>query len=176
MVYGGLNTLVSGAVLAGIIRPEGGYDAIAMVGHAWLWDPLFFVWGVWRWSYGFGTPAGVRRNLRGPRWMHQFMTIGGEARNRPASKCLPCVVGIDAVTPSCTDATPESIAPATVLASRFRSHLRNFVSPCGMTSETALKFLVAPLPDDCPVDAMPEPYELPGAAFIVSYVGGGCFW
>lgn len=46
ILYGGLNTMVSGAVLAGIIRPEGGYDRNAMIGHAWLWDPLFFIWGV----------------------------------------------------------------------------------------------------------------------------------
>ncbi|WP_311379632.1 DUF3995 domain-containing protein [Arthrobacter sp. ISL-48] len=45
VVYGGVNAVVSGAVLAGLIRPAGGYDVDAMIGHAWLWDPLFFVWG-----------------------------------------------------------------------------------------------------------------------------------
>ena len=45
VAYGGLNTLVSGAVLAGVIRPQDGYDPIAMIGHTWLWDPLFFFWG-----------------------------------------------------------------------------------------------------------------------------------
>ena len=45
IAYGGLNTVVSAAVLAGVIRPEGGYDAEAMRGHAYLWDPLFLVWG-----------------------------------------------------------------------------------------------------------------------------------
>lgn len=45
VVYGGVNTVVSAAVLAGLIRPEGGYDADAMRGHAYLWDPLFLVWG-----------------------------------------------------------------------------------------------------------------------------------
>jgi len=45
VAYGGLNTVVSAAVLAGWIRPEGGYDAEAMRGHAYLWDPLFCVWG-----------------------------------------------------------------------------------------------------------------------------------
>lgn len=45
VVYGGVNTVVSGAVLAGAIRPIGGYDLNAMIGHAWLWDPLFFIWG-----------------------------------------------------------------------------------------------------------------------------------
>ncbi len=43
--YGGINTIVALAVLAGVIRPEGGYDADAMMGHAYLWDPLFFLWG-----------------------------------------------------------------------------------------------------------------------------------
>lgn len=45
VIYGGLNTVVSGAVLAGLIRPEAGYDPVAMKGHAFLWDPLFFIWG-----------------------------------------------------------------------------------------------------------------------------------
>jgi hypothetical protein len=33
------------AVLAGVIRPEGGDDADAMMQHAYLWDPLFLLWG-----------------------------------------------------------------------------------------------------------------------------------
>jgi hypothetical protein len=45
IAYGGLNTAVSAAVLAGLIHPEGGYDPQAMRGHAYLWDPLFFAWG-----------------------------------------------------------------------------------------------------------------------------------
>lgn len=45
VVYGGINVVVSAAVLGGLIRPEGGYDLDAMRGHAYLWDPLFFLWG-----------------------------------------------------------------------------------------------------------------------------------
>lgn len=45
VLYGGANTLVSNVVLAGLVRPGGGYDRAAMIGHAWLWDPLFFLWG-----------------------------------------------------------------------------------------------------------------------------------
>ena len=45
VVYGGVNVVVSSAVLLGLIRPEGGYDAEAMRGHAYLWDPLFLLWG-----------------------------------------------------------------------------------------------------------------------------------
>ncbi|UKA75074.1 DUF3995 domain-containing protein [Arthrobacter sp. FW306-07-I] len=45
VVYGGVNIIVSGAVLGGVVRPAGGYDLNAMIGHAWLWDPLFFLWG-----------------------------------------------------------------------------------------------------------------------------------
>lgn len=45
VVYGGLNTVVALAVLAGAVRPAGGYDATAMAGHAHLWDPLFLLWG-----------------------------------------------------------------------------------------------------------------------------------
>lgn len=46
VVWGGLNTVVGQLVLAGAIRPDGGYDRPGMIGHAWLWDPLFLVWGL----------------------------------------------------------------------------------------------------------------------------------
>lgn len=45
VAYGGINSTVALAVLAGVIRPESGYDADAMMGHAYLWDPLFVLWG-----------------------------------------------------------------------------------------------------------------------------------
>lgn len=45
IAYGGLNVIVSVAVLAGLITPEGGFDRPAMLGHAFLWDPLFALWG-----------------------------------------------------------------------------------------------------------------------------------
>ncbi len=45
VAYGGVNTVVALAVLAGAIHAEGGYDVEAMRGHAYLWDPLFFFWG-----------------------------------------------------------------------------------------------------------------------------------
>ncbi|GAA5228213.1 DUF3995 domain-containing protein [Paeniglutamicibacter antarcticus] len=44
--YGGLNMILSAAVLGGAIRPADGYDVEAMMGHAWLWDPLFLMWGL----------------------------------------------------------------------------------------------------------------------------------
>ncbi len=46
VVWGGVNTLTGNLVLAGVVVPGGGYDHDGMVGHAWLWDPLFLVWGV----------------------------------------------------------------------------------------------------------------------------------
>lgn len=46
VAYGGANTIVAAAVLGGIVRPAGGYDPAAMVGHALLWDPLFLLWGL----------------------------------------------------------------------------------------------------------------------------------
>jgi hypothetical protein len=46
LVWGGLNTVVGLLVLAGVIVPDGGYDRPAMVGHAFLWDPLFLAWGL----------------------------------------------------------------------------------------------------------------------------------
>lgn len=45
VLYGGVNVVVSGAVLAGVIRPDGGYDQAATIGHAFIWDPLFLIWG-----------------------------------------------------------------------------------------------------------------------------------
>lgn len=46
VVWGGLNTVVGNLVLAGVIRPESSYDRPGMIGHAYLWDPLFLAWGV----------------------------------------------------------------------------------------------------------------------------------
>ncbi len=46
LIWGGLNTVVSNLVLFGIIRPSAGYDRPVMIGHAWIWDPLFVVWGL----------------------------------------------------------------------------------------------------------------------------------
>lgn len=44
VVWGGLNTIVGSLVLAGVVRPESGFDRSGMIGHAYLWDPLFLVW------------------------------------------------------------------------------------------------------------------------------------
>lgn len=56
--YGAVNTLVAWLVLGGALEPEGGYDRQAMVGHAWLWDPLFLLWGL---LLGAGLLAGRGR-------------------------------------------------------------------------------------------------------------------
>lgn len=45
VVWGGLNTVIAHLVLAGAIQPTGGYDHRGMIGHAWIWDPLFLLWG-----------------------------------------------------------------------------------------------------------------------------------
>jgi uncharacterized protein DUF3995 len=45
VVWGGLNTAVGNLVLVGAIRPESGFDRSGMMGHAYLWDPLFLAWG-----------------------------------------------------------------------------------------------------------------------------------
>ncbi|GHD52493.1 DUF3995 domain-containing protein [Mycetocola manganoxydans] len=45
IAYGGLNTILGAVVLAGLITPDGGYDRAALMGHALLWNPLFFIWG-----------------------------------------------------------------------------------------------------------------------------------
>jgi hypothetical protein len=61
LAYGAVNTILSAAVLAGLIHPQGGYDPAAMKGHAFLWAPLFCIWGtallVSLWL-SRGSPAG----------------------------------------------------------------------------------------------------------------------
>lgn len=46
IAWGGANTVVSNLVLAGVVTVDGPIDRPAVVGHAWLWDPLFLAWGV----------------------------------------------------------------------------------------------------------------------------------
>jgi len=45
MGWGALNTAVANLVLADVIQPESGFDRPGMIGHAYLWDPLFLAWG-----------------------------------------------------------------------------------------------------------------------------------
>lgn len=45
MIYGGVNVVAALASLTGIIATEPTMDTTALVGHAFLWDPLFLVWG-----------------------------------------------------------------------------------------------------------------------------------
>lgn len=44
--WGGLNTTVGNLVFADVIQPKSGFDRPGMIGHAYLWDPLFLAWGV----------------------------------------------------------------------------------------------------------------------------------
>ncbi|WP_261369443.1 DUF3995 domain-containing protein [Corynebacterium sanguinis] len=46
VVWGGLSTVIALAVFAGVYIPKGGIDRAGMIGHAFLWDPLFVLWGV----------------------------------------------------------------------------------------------------------------------------------
>lgn len=45
VAYGGVNSIVALAVLGEVIQPAGDYPAAGMMGHAYLWDPLFVLWG-----------------------------------------------------------------------------------------------------------------------------------
>lgn len=45
IIWGGLNTVVANLVLTGAIQPQPDLDRPGMIGHAWLWDPLFLAWG-----------------------------------------------------------------------------------------------------------------------------------
>jgi hypothetical protein len=46
IAWGGVNTVVGNLVLAGLISPQHGYDRLGMLGHAYVWDPLFLAWGL----------------------------------------------------------------------------------------------------------------------------------
>jgi hypothetical protein len=46
VVYGGLNVLLGGLVLAGVIHPAGGVDRTALRWHVGVWDLWFLVWGI----------------------------------------------------------------------------------------------------------------------------------
>lgn len=61
VLYGGANTVVGNAVLAGLVSPDDGYDRPAMEGHSWLWDPLFLLWGLALLGYLLLSRPGRRR-------------------------------------------------------------------------------------------------------------------
>jgi hypothetical protein len=46
VVYGGLNVLLGGLVLAGVIHPGGSVDRGALRWHVGVWDLWFLVWGI----------------------------------------------------------------------------------------------------------------------------------
>lgn len=58
VVYGGLNTIAANVALTGVFGPLP--DVMATRGHAWLWDPLFFIWGA---SLLVGLRRGRLRDL-----------------------------------------------------------------------------------------------------------------
>lgn len=45
VTYGAVNVVGAVAALAGL-APAGALDTAALVGHAFLWDPMFLLWGV----------------------------------------------------------------------------------------------------------------------------------
>lgn len=46
VLYGGGNTLAAMATLAGLIGESADQDRMGLIGHAFLWDPLFLLWGL----------------------------------------------------------------------------------------------------------------------------------
>jgi Protein of unknown function (DUF3995) len=46
VVYGGLNVLLGGLVLSGVIQPSGSVDRTALRWHVGVWDLWFLVWGI----------------------------------------------------------------------------------------------------------------------------------
>lgn len=46
VLYGLANTVGAWLVMTGVVHsPSATADTIALLGHAWLWDPLFTLWG-----------------------------------------------------------------------------------------------------------------------------------
>lgn len=60
--WGGVNTVTGNLVLGGLVVPDGGFDRAGMIGHAWLWDPLFLLWGV---ALGVGLSLSRRGTVTG---------------------------------------------------------------------------------------------------------------
>ena len=46
VLYGGVYAATALLMLTGVVAPGAGYDRPVMLGHALLWDPLFFFWGL----------------------------------------------------------------------------------------------------------------------------------
>jgi hypothetical protein len=57
ILWGGAGCLMAQLVLAGVVEPGGGYDHAGQFGHAWLWDPLFLLWGI---ALGLGLIRGTQ--------------------------------------------------------------------------------------------------------------------
>lgn len=66
--WGGAGMVIANLVLTGVIE-SGPIDRPAMIGHAWLWDPLFVAWGacmaVGLWRTRDGGHARGRARSRG---------------------------------------------------------------------------------------------------------------
>ncbi|HIW46474.1 MAG TPA: DUF3995 domain-containing protein [Candidatus Yaniella excrementigallinarum] len=45
-LYGGIYAATAMTMLTGLVSPGAGYSKPVMYGHALLWDPLFFMWGL----------------------------------------------------------------------------------------------------------------------------------
>lgn len=74
VAWGGLNTVVGNLVLAGAIVPDDGFDRPGMVGHAYLWDPLFLLWGLALAVGLLSSRRGRVRSWRLPRSAHSPST------------------------------------------------------------------------------------------------------
>ncbi|HEY4536664.1 MAG TPA: DUF3995 domain-containing protein [Enteractinococcus sp.] len=46
VLYGGVYAGAAFLILSGVVGPSAAYDKPVLLGHALLWDPLFFFWGL----------------------------------------------------------------------------------------------------------------------------------
>ena len=46
VLYGGVYAGTAWLILSGLVAPNAAYDKPVLLGHALLWDPLFFLWGL----------------------------------------------------------------------------------------------------------------------------------
>lgn len=84
IVWGGVNTVIGNSVLSGMIEVEGGYDRDGMIGHAWLWDPMFLAWGLLLVAALLLTPApAIRPSDAGPIGLRRRCPRRGTGGSRP---------------------------------------------------------------------------------------------
>ncbi len=73
MIYGAVNSVAAWLVLGGALNTDAPIDRDAMIGHGFLWDPLFLAWGLF-------LAAGLYDHFRAARRAGERASFRGTAR------------------------------------------------------------------------------------------------